>query len=72
MATQAENQARLDALEAAIAQGALRVSFPDGRSVDYRTLDEMERIAGDLRRKIAAAGTTTPVNRINFYAAKGL
>lgn len=72
MATQAENQSRLDALEAAIAQGALRVTFTDGRSVDYRSLDEMERIAGILRRAIANAGTITPVNRINFYAAKGL
>ena len=71
MTTQAEYQARLDALEVAIAQGALRVTFTDGRSVEYRSLDEMERIAGDLRRKITAAGTTTPVRRINFYAGKG-
>ncbi|PJK29946.1 phage head-tail joining protein [Minwuia thermotolerans] len=68
MATTAELQARLAALETAIATGALRVTH-DGRTVEYRSLAEMEAVAARLKRQI---GTTTRHRRILPYAAKGL
>lgn len=49
----AYTRAQLDALQAAIAQGALEVEYGDKR-VKYRSLDEMMRIE---RRMLAALGT---------------
>lgn len=43
--------AQLAALDAAIASGALRVSY-DGKSVEYRSLDEMLRVRADLASAI--------------------
>ena len=36
-------QADIDALDAAIASGELSVSTPDGRSVTYRSLDDLRK-----------------------------
>lgn len=68
MATTSELQARLDAIETAIAAGALSVTH-DGKKVDYRSLDEMERIAARIRSQI---GSQTPVSRYVLHSTKGL
>ena len=47
----AYRQTDLDALELAIATGALKVRYADGREVTYRSLAEMR----SLRREIRAA-----------------
>lgn len=51
----AYSQADLDALQAAIAKGARRLKL-DGEEVEFRTLDEMERI--EARIKAELAGTS--------------
>jgi len=42
----------LTALDAAIATGALRVGYADGKSVTYRSLDEMIALRGLIRREL--------------------
>jgi hypothetical protein len=54
------SQAQLDAIEEGIASGTTRVSY-DGKSVEYRSLDEMLRIRGIIRRALGLdpAGSNT-------------
>lgn len=59
MATQAD----LTALEAAINEGIRRVQYAD-KNVEYRSLDEMERIRARMVRELEltkAPGRFTPV-----------
>jgi hypothetical protein len=51
----AYTQADRDALRAALATGALSVRYADGRSVTYRTVDEMMRLDGLMAADIATA-----------------
>lgn len=44
-------QVRIDALEEAIAAGVTRVSY-DGKSVEYRSLEEMREIVNDLQTQL--------------------
>lgn len=48
----------LIALDKAIAQGTLRVEY-DGRSVTYRSLDEMLKLRAVMQSEVA---TSAPVN----------
>lgn len=61
------SQAQLDALDAAIASGTLRVTY-DGKSVEYRTMDELMRaralVAGAVARQ---AGTASSGRRYPSY-----
>lgn len=64
-------QAQLDALDAAIAQGARQVQYAD-RAITYSSMAEMM----DLRQRMAdeiaeAAGTPRP-RQFRIYTAKGL
>ena len=52
-------QTQLEALEAAIAQGALTVRYAD-RSVTYHSLAEMLRLRDRMQREIAARGDGPP------------
>lgn len=61
-------QTQLDALEAAIGQGALVVQYTDKR-VQYRSLDEMLRIRDLMRRSLGLSPSTT---RIYPRFSKGL
>lgn len=45
-------QSDLTALEAAIATGALKVRYSDGREVTYRTLAEMQRLRQLMRAEL--------------------
>lgn len=48
----AYTQADVDALEAAIKSGALRVRVAD-RETTFRSLDEMQTILRDMKRQVA-------------------
>ncbi|MBK5910119.1 hypothetical protein CCR85_01250 [Rhodothalassium salexigens] len=65
-------RARLDALEAAMAEGVSEVRFGDRRVV-YRSYDDMRRAAGDLSRRIAEAeGRARRPSRLLTRTRKGL
>lgn len=49
---------QLAALEAAIAEGALRVRY-DGKEVQYRSLSEMMQIRNMMRQQLLGPGRTT-------------
>lgn len=55
-------QAHINALKAAIATGARRVRYPDGKEVEYRTLDEMQKtlllMTNEVSPSTAPARTT--------------
>jgi hypothetical protein len=51
MPTNDQVQARLEAIETALASGTTRVSY-DGKSVDYRTVSEMRSIRDALKRQL--------------------
>jgi antirestriction protein ArdC len=53
------SQAQLDALDAAIASGALRVTY-DGQTVEYRSIDDLMKARALVVRERAGA-------RRNFY-----
>ena len=55
----------LDALEEAIGSGALTVTYA-GKTVTYRSLDEMTRIAGFLARKIGRKGANPRVATMTY------
>jgi len=45
-------QANLDAVNSAIGDPTLRVRFPDGREVQYRTIDELRKAKGEIEEDI--------------------
>lgn len=51
-------QAQIDALESAIASGALTVRNANGEFVTYRSLAEMRSLLAEMRR-----AATAPMNR---------
>jgi hypothetical protein len=59
--TLAQLQANLDAINTAIGDPTLRVRFPDGREVTYRTVDELRKakaeIEEDIREMSGASGS---------------
>ena len=56
-------QTDIDALKASIVTGALRVRYPDGREIQYRSLDEMNRILRMAEGEVAAASGRTQSGR---------
>jgi hypothetical protein len=60
-------QAQITALEKAIASGALRVKYAD-RDVQYRSLEEMERLLGKMKAEV---GGTTRMRQVRVNAVKG-
>ena len=72
MATSAELTALVDALEKVRATGYARVTY-EGRSVEYRSLDEIDRALAALRARLAAAAGTPLPRRIYVWQdGKGL
>jgi hypothetical protein len=71
MPTLAELRARRDALAAARSSGVARVSY-DGRTVEYRSLAEIERAIEQLDRDIAAAEGRLMVRHLRVTTGKGL
>jgi len=66
-------QTDLDRIKQAIATGAVRVSLPSSGSVEYRGLDDMLRIKGEIERELATvAGKSSPPRIVKIVASKGL
>jgi len=71
MVTIADLRARRDALAAQRVSGVARVSY-DGKTVDYRSVAEIDRAIGVLDREIAAAEGRRMVRHVRVTTAKGL
>lgn len=71
MATITELRTRRDALAAQRSSGVARVSY-DGKSVDYRSLAEIDRAIDVLDREIATAEGRQIIRKVRVIATKGL
>ena len=71
MPTSTELRSRRDALSAQRYSGIARVSY-DGKTVDYRSVAEIDRAIEALDREIAAAEGRRIVRQIRVTTAKGL
>jgi hypothetical protein len=71
MATLTELRARREALMASRASGVARVSY-DGKTVEYRSLAEIDRAIEQLDRDIAALEGRRIVRHLRVTTSKGL
>ena len=71
MANPADLRARRDALSAQRSSGVARVSY-DGKTVEYRSLAEIDRALEALDREIAAAEGRRMVRQVRVTTSKGL
>jgi hypothetical protein len=71
MATIADLRARREALSTQRSSGVARVSY-DGKSVDYRSVSEIDRAIEALDREIAAAEGRRIVRHVRITTSKGL
>jgi hypothetical protein len=71
MPTAADLRARRDALTAQRSSGVARVSY-DGKTVEYRSLAEIDRAIEALDREIAAAEGRRIVRQVRVVTVKGL
>ena len=71
MATVTELKSRRETLKAARASGVARVSY-DGKTVEYRSLAEIDRAIEALDRKIAAAEGRRITRHLRVVTTKGL
>ena len=71
MATIADLRVRREALSAQRSSGVARVSY-DGKTVDYRSVAEIDRAIEALDREIAAAEGRRIVRHVRLTTSKGL
>ena len=71
MASIEELKSRRETLSASRATGVARVSY-DGRTVDYRSLAEIDRAIEALDREIATAEGRPIVRQVRVTTTKGL
>ncbi len=71
MATITELKSRREALSASRSSGVARVSY-DGKSVEYRSLAEIDRAIEVLDREIAALEGRRIVRHVRVTTSKGL
>ena len=71
MLTPIELRARREALTAQRSSGVARVSY-DGKTVEYRSLAEIDRALEALDREIASAEGRRIVRQVRVTTAKGL
>jgi len=71
MATIAELKARREALSAQRASGVARVSY-DGKTVEYRSVSEIDRAIEALDHEIAVAEGRRIVRQLRVTTTKGL
>jgi len=71
MATLTELQARREALAASRASGVARVSY-DGKTVEYRSLAEIDRAIDVLDREIATLEGRRVIRQVRVTTSKGL
>jgi hypothetical protein len=65
----AYTQDDIDALKAAIATGAQKVTFgsgPDSRTVEYRSLDQMRSILGDMLAEVSPSSVRSTISYAEF------
>lgn len=58
-------QTDIDALKAAIATGALKVRYADGREVVYRSLEDMRAILNDMEAEVSPASVRPRVSLVS-------
>ena len=71
MATIFDLRTRREALSAQRSSGVARVSY-DGKSVDYRSVPEIDRAIEALDREIAATEGRRIVRQVRITTSKGL
>jgi hypothetical protein len=71
MPTITDLRTRREALTAQRSSGVARVSY-DGKTVDYRSVAEIDRAIEALDREIATAEGRRMVRRVRLTTAKGL
>lgn len=71
MASAQSLQAQLDALDAAIAGGYLRVTYA-GRSIEYVNTDLLLKARSHVSKLLSDAGGPTPIRSYRFVADKAL
>lgn len=71
MATLAELQTRREALADSRASGVARVSY-DGKTVEYRSLAEIDRAIDVLDREIASLEGRSMIRQVRVTTSKGL
>lgn len=71
MPTISDLRARRDALSAQRSSGVARVSY-DGKTVDYRSVAEIDRALEALDREIAALEGRRMVRQVRITTTKGL
>lgn len=71
MTTAADLKSRREALRAQRSSGVARVSY-DGRTVEYRSLAEIDRAIEALDREIAAAEGRPILRQLRVTTSKGL
>lgn len=71
MSTTSDLRARRDALSAQRSSGVARVSY-DGKTVEYRSVAEIDRAIEALDREIAAAEGRRIVRHVRITTSKGL
>ena len=71
VATLTELQTRREALAASRASGVARVSY-DGKTVEYRSLAEIDRAIDVLDREIAALEGRRVIRQVRVTTTKGL
>ena len=71
MATIADLRPRREALSAQRSSGVARVSY-DGKSVDYRSVPEIDRAIEALDREIAVTEGRRIVRHVRITTSKGL
>ena len=71
MSTTSDLRGRREALSAQRSSGVARVSY-DGKTVDYRSVAEIDRAIEALDREIAAAEGRRIVRQVRITTSKGL
>ena len=72
MATADELTARIEALKAARGVGYARVTNRDGRTVEFKSVDEINKAIAAEQQELATLAGTRTLRRFHFVSAKGL
>ncbi len=64
-------QANLDAVEAAVASGELRILF-DGREVVYRSMDDLVRARDVIKTSLQSSGVLPTATRTSYASRSRL
>ncbi len=65
-------EAQLDRLRTSLAQGVRKVQYSDGRSHEFYSVAEMERVAAHLEQRIARMNGGRAVQSVRIFSSKGV